>query len=234
MVVKHAYEDLGNANHGWLNAHYHFSFSGYYDPDKLSHGELLVINDDIIAPQTGFPTHGHNNMEIITYVRRGAISHQDSQGNKGRTSAGNVQVMSAGSGIRHSEHNLENEETNLYQIWIAPNQQGVEPRWDLAEFPKEPVTDQLILLVSGDKQAPLWIHQDARIYAGNLNAGTELTHNIKGKAYVLISEGEMRVDDIECKRGDGFAISDQASVVLSAKTDCEVLVIEVPGLREAR
>ena len=159
---------------------------------------------------------------------------EDSQGNKGRTSAGNVQVMSAGSGIRHSEHNLENEETNLYQIWIAPNQQGVEPRWDLAEFPKEPVTDQLTLLVSGDKQAPLWIHQDARIYAGNLNAGTELTHNIKGKAYVLISEGEMRVDGIECKRGDGFAISDQASVVLSAKTDCEVLVIEVPGLREAR
>ncbi len=136
--------------------------------------------------------------------------------------------------FRHSEHNLENEETNLYQIWIAPNQQGVEPRWDLAEFPKEPVTDQLTLLVSGDKKAPLWIHQDARIYAGNLNAGTELTHNIKGKAYVLISEGEMRIDGIECKRGDGFAISDQASVMLSAKTDCEVLVIEVPGLREAR
>ncbi len=99
MIVKHAYEDLGNANHGWLNAHYHFSFSEYYDPDKLSHGELLVINDDIIAPQTGFPTHGHSDMEIITYVRRGAISHEDSQGNKGRTSAGNVQVMSAGSGI---------------------------------------------------------------------------------------------------------------------------------------
>ena len=234
MIVKHAYEDLGNANHGWLNAHYHFSFSEYYDPSKLSHGELLVINDDIIAPQTGFATHGHNDMEIITFVRRGAISHEDSQGNKGRTSAGNVQVMSAGSGIRHSEHNLEDEETNLYQIWIAPNKQGVEPRWDLAEFPKEPVSDQLTLLVSGDQSAPLWIHQDARIYAGNLNAGTEIKHQIKGKAYVLISEGEMSVDGIASKRGDGFAIADQDSVVLNAQTDSEVLVIEVPGLREAR
>ena len=122
MITHHKFENLGGANHGWLNAKHHFSFANYYDPQKLCHGELMVINDDRIAANTGFDTHPHQNMEIITYVRKGAITHKDNKGNQGRTTAGNVQVMSAGTGIYHSEFNLENEETNIYQIWISQKQ----------------------------------------------------------------------------------------------------------------
>ncbi|MCE2517206.1 MAG: pirin family protein [Alphaproteobacteria bacterium] len=234
MLQHHKFENLGGANHGWLNAKHHFSFANYYDPQKLSHGELLVINDDRIAPQTGFDTHPHRDMEIITYVRKGAITHQDNKGNKGRTTAGNVQVMSAGTGIFHSEYNLEDEETNIYQIWIKPAEPGVEPKWDAAEFPKAPVTSALPLLVSGDGNAPLQINQDARIFAGRLGEGRELAHQITGKAYLLVSEGEVLVNTIHAKKGDGIAISDEKTVTLNAKTDAELLIIEVPGMNEAR
>ena len=186
MIIHHKFENLGGANHGWLNAKHHFSFANYYDPQKLCHGELMVINDDKIAANTGFDTHPHQNMEIITYVRKGAITHKDNKGNQGRTTAGNVQVMSAGTGIYHSEFNLENEETNIYQIWIKPKINGVEPNWNMAEFPKQPVTDSLQLLVSGEETSPLNINQDARIYAGRMNKSTKITHNVIGKAYVRL------------------------------------------------
>ena len=234
MIKHHAFESLGGANHGWLNAKHHFSFAGYRDPKKMSFGELLVINDDIIQPHTGFDTHSHADMEIITYVRRGAISHKDSRGNSGRTTAGNVQVMSAGTGISHSEYNHEDEETNIFQIWIMPRSRGIEPRWDAAEFPKTPSSDALPLLVSGDGSAPLSIHQDARIYAGRLAADSSLTHHIHGQAYLLVSEGEVDVDGYLAGRGDGLAISGQNAVTLTASMDSEVLVIEVPGLVDAR
>lgn len=234
MLQHHKFENLGGANHGWLNAKHHFSFAGYHDPEKLSHGELMVINDDCIAPQTGFDTHPHRDMEIITYVRKGAITHQDSKGNKGRTTAGNVQVMSAGTGIFHSEYNLEDEETNIYQIWIKPAQKGLVPKWDAAEFPTKSVISALPLLVSGDGKAPLQINQDARIYAGRLDEGRALTHPITGKAYLLVSQGEVMVNDIHAKKGDGIAVSDEKSVTLNAKTDAELLIIEVPGRNDAR
>jgi redox-sensitive bicupin YhaK (pirin superfamily) len=234
MIAHHRYDTLGGANHGWLNAKHHFSFASYRDPRKMSFGELLVINDDIIQPHTGFDTHPHTDMEIITYVRRGAISHKDSRGNSGRTTAGNVQVMSAGTGISHSEYNHEDEEANIFQIWIMPKSRGIEPRWDAAEFPKTPSDDALPLLVSGDGSAPLSINQDARIYAGTLASGTTLTHRIEGKAYLLVSEGEITVDGHLAKRGDGLAIFNQSRITLAADTESEVLVIEVPGLVEAR
>ena len=234
MLQHHKFETLGGANHGWLNAKHHFSFANYYDPEKLSHGELLVINDDRIAPHTGFDTHPHKDMEIITYVRKGAITHQDNKGNTGRTTAGNVQVMSAGTGISHSEYNLEDEETNIYQIWIKPTQIGVTPNWDAAEFPKTPVTNNLQLLVSGDGRAPLHIHQDARIYAGRISKGDVLQHAIAGKAYLLVAEGNLLVNDLPARKGDGVAISDEASITLTAQTEAELLVIEVPGLIDAR
>lgn len=234
MLQHYEFEKLGGAHHGWLNAKHHFSFANYFDPKKLSHGELLVINDDRIAPHTGFDAHPHRDMEIITYVRKGAITHQDNQGNKGRTTAGNVQVMSAGTGIFHSEYNLEDEETNIYQIWIKPSEKGISPQWDAAEFPKEPVSDSLQLLVSGDGHAPLQIHQNARIYAGRLNQNTTLTHHIDGIAYLLVSEGEAMVNNIRAKKGDGIAISDEASITLQASSDAELLIIEVPGLIRAR
>ena len=234
MLTHHPYKSLGGANHGWLNAKHHFSFANYFDPRKLSHGELLVINDDIIAPYTGFDTHPHRDMEIITYVRRGAITHKDNKGNQGVTTAGNVQVMSAGTGISHSEYNEEDEETNIFQIWITPKSKGIVPRWDSAEFPKSPTKDKLSLLVSGDGKAPLQIHQDARIYAGTIAKGTKLVHKIKGKAYLLISEGAAKIDTISAQKGDGIAIASQSQITINATTDTELLVIEVPGLRKAR
>lgn len=234
MIKHYTFADLGGANHGWLNAKHHFSFANYYDPQKLSYGELMVINDDRIAPHTGFDTHPHRDMEIITYVRKGAITHKDNNGNEGRTTAGNVQVMSAGTGILHSEYNLEDEETNIYQIWIKPKTKGIKPDWDMAEFPKKLVSKSLSLLVSGDNKAPLNINQDARIYAGRLNKGDEITHNIIGKAYLLVAEGEALVNNIHGRKGDGIAISDEVSVTLKAKTESELLIIEVPRFSDAR
>lgn len=234
MIIHHPYETLGGANHGWLQAKHHFSFARYHDPKKMSHGELLVINDDRIAPHTGFDAHPHQDMEIITFVRKGAITHQDNQGNKGRTSAGNIQVMSAGTGIYHSEYNLEDEETNIFQIWIIPNKKGVKPRWDTAEFPKQPTAKKLQLLVSGDGKAPLQIHQDARIYAGLLAAGTELVHPVRGKAYLLVSQGCVSLGKMRGNKGDGFALSGERQMQLLAHEQSEILVIEVPGKIRAR
>lgn len=234
MIKRYAFSDLGGANYGWLNAKHHFSFANYYDPQKLSHGELMVVNDDRIAPQTGFDTHPHHDMEIITYVRSGAISHQDDRGNKGRTPAGSIQVMSAGTGIFHSEYNFEDEETSLYQIWIKPAHIGVAPRWETAEFPKTPVLNKLQLVVSGDGIAPLQMQQNARIFVGHLNKYTKIEHPIQGKAYLLISEGDVIVKDLTAHKGDGVAISDEVSVNITAMSDAEVLVIEVPGLQDAR
>ncbi len=234
MLQHYPFSGLGGADHGWLKAKHHFSFAEYYDPAKLSHGELLVINDDRIAPQTGFGMHPHRDMEIITYVRHGAITHQDNQGNQGRTTAGNVQVMSAGTGIFHSEYNLEDEETNIYQIWILPKSRGIAPRWDMAEFPKQPVDNHLSLLVSGDGTAPLNIHQDARIYAGRLKKGAKITHPLTAKAYILIAEGAAHIQDIQAEKGDGISISDETEIHITAMQDSEILVIEVPGLIEAR
>ncbi len=234
MFEYHSFDSLGGANHGWLNAKHHFSFGSYQDPNRMSFGELLVINDDIIQPHTGFDTHPHRDMEIITYVRRGAITHKDSAGNEGRTTAGNVQVMSAGTGIAHSEFNHEDEETNIFQIWIMPRSKGIEPRWDTAEFPQEPATDRLPLLVSGDDNAPLTIHQDARIFAGRMTAGTDLTHHITGQAYLLVSDGSLTVDDKMTHKGEGIAISGASQISLAANDDCEVLIIEVAGLQNAR
>lgn len=229
--MKHIrYDELGHADHGWLNARHHFSFANYYDPERMSFGTLRVINDDIIKAGTGFATHPHENMEIITYVRKGAITHKDSKGNEGRTEAGDVQVMSAGTGIFHSEHNLESEDTQLYQIWITPNKLGVTPRWDAHEFPKESSTNELSLLVSGDGKAPLQIHQDAFIYAGTVEAGTRIEHSVKHQAYVLVSKGSVEIDGVLVKAGDGLEVADRNVVDISAKESAELLVLDVPSV----
>lgn len=228
MYHHYPYSQLGRAQFDWLDARHHFSFGQYVNPQKPHFGDLVVINDDIIQPQTGFAPHGHRDMEIITYVRRGAISHEDSQGNKGRTVAGDVQVMSAGTGIQHSEYNLEDEETNLFQIWITPDAGGLAPRWDSAEFPRRAIENELPLLVSGDGQAPLHINNKAaKIYAGEMRDGQSLTHQISGKAYILVSEGALTIGGIDAVRGDGVTVEGKDSVDLTAKGDSEVLVIEV-------
>lgn len=228
MITIHTFEKLGQADHGWLNARHHFSFANYYNPDRMGFGVLRVINDDIIQAGAGFDTHPHKDMEIITYVRKGAITHRDSNGNEGRTGAGDVQVMSAGSGVFHSEYNLESEDTNLYQIWIEPDKLGVPPVWDAHKFPKDETKDALSLLVSGDGEAPLFIQQDARIYAGSLVKGVEITHPIIHQAYLLVSDGELEIDGVKMKKGDGAEITGLSSVTLKALSNTDVLVIDVP------
>ncbi len=228
MITQYPYANLGHVNHGWLDARHHFSFANYQNPERQQFGVLRVINDDVIKAGTGFDTHPHRNMEIITYVRQGAITHRDSNGNVGRTVAGDAQVMSAGTGVSHSEFNLENEDTNIFQIWIEPNQLEVKPRWDSHEFPKTPTGDELMLLVSGDGDAPLSIYQNAFIYAGHLVEGTELTHPIKHQAYVLVSEGSLELEGHLLNKGDALEVAELSSINMKALTDTKLLVIDVP------
>ncbi len=228
MITHYPYTSLGHANHGWLDARHHFSFASYRNPERQQFGVLRVINDDVIKAGAGFDTHPHKNMEIITYVRKGAITHRDSNGNVGRTMAGDVQVMSAGTGVFHSEFNLESEDTNIFQIWIEPNQLDVKPSWDSYKFPEEPTADSLMLLVSGNGDAPLSIHQDAFIYTGNLIKGTELIHPIKHQAYILVSEGAIEVEGRLLNEGDGLEVTEQSSINMKALKDTRILVIDVP------
>lgn len=226
MIIHRPYKSLGKADHGWLKANHHFSFADYYNPERMGFGALRVINDDTIKAGGGFPTHPHKNMEIITYVRTGAISHQDSNGDKGKTNAGSVQVMSAGRGIHHSEYNLESTDTTLYQIWIKPNKRNIEPKWNSHNFPQ---STGLELLVSGDGSAPLQIQQDAYIYGGKLETGKSITHTIKHQAYVLISKGVVKLDDVILSKGDGAEVIDQSTLTLIPTEDAEVIIIDVPA-----
>lgn len=234
MIVRYPYSTLGTTDHGWLRARYHFSFSNYYNPQRTGFGKLLVINDDLIAPSSGFGMHAHDNMEIITYVRSGAITHKDSLGNTGRTAAGEVQVMSAGTGVRHSEFNAEHETTSLYQIWIMPDRQNVVPRWEMKKFPQNEISSgQLPLLVSGAQEdsatGALFIHQDARISGGIIRAGATVEHAIKHQAYLLVSRGSVDVGSTTLHQGDGAEISGVQSVSVYAQDKAEILIIDVPA-----
>jgi len=235
MIKHYPFGQLGKANHGWLKANHHFSFAHYYNPRRMDFGTLRVINDDWVAPGQGFAPHSHQNMEIITFVRTGEIAHQDNQGNKGITPAGEVQVMSAGSGITHSEYNLSKDPLTLYQIWIEPNKHNVKPRWDSKAFPQQQNTDHLPLLVSGfseDKDQALFIHQQARIFGGKLKNGATITHKITDQAYVLASQGTIELIDnqqrIVLEQGDGAEVTAQQQLGIIALTDSQVLIIDVP------
>jgi len=235
MIKHYPFQSHGKANHGWLKSSHHFSFAHYYNPSRMGFGTLRVINDDVVAPGTGFPTHPHRNMEIISFVRTGSITHKDSQGNKGVTPAGEVQVMSAGTGITHSEYNLSKEPLTFYQIWIEPSQMNVKPRWESKRLTSQVSSDSLPLLVSGypeDEGEALFINQSARIFGGKLAAGTELTHEITHQAYFLASDGQFEVVDnqqsITMKKGDGAEVTRQKFVTIKALTDAEVIVIDAP------
>ena len=229
-VIKH--KDLGVADHGWLKAKHHFSFASYYDPKRMGFGAIRVINDDIIKANKGFDPHQHNDMEIITYVRSGAITHTDNHGNEGRTEAGDIQVMSAGSGIIHSEYNLEDKETTLYQIWIIPNKTDVKPRWEAKQFPKQPIKKKLNLLVSGFgknyKEGTLGIYQDAYVYGGKINKGDEINYDTKHQVYLLCSYGNITIDGKILEKGDGAEILAIKEFKIKANEDSEVLVIDAP------
>ncbi len=181
MIDIRPYEGLAHRDHGWLNATHHFSFSDYYDSGRMGWGAIRVWNDDVIAPKAGFPPHPHNDMEIVTFVRTGAITHKDSLGNAGRTGAGDVQVMSAGTGVVHAEYNLEDEDTTLFQIWIKPDKVGEKPDkvgekpdWGAREFPRGDRSGKWVVVASGDPEADdaLPIRSDAKVLAAKLTRAT--------------------------------------------------------------
>ncbi|MEW9856047.1 pirin family protein [Novosphingobium sp. M1R2S20] len=230
MIELRPFESLGAANHGWLDAHHHFSFASYHDPDRVHWGRLRVWNDDTIAPRSGFPTHPHNDMEIITYVRKGAITHRDSLGNEGRTEAGDVQVMSAGTGIAHSEFNLEDEETTLFQIWILPDRRGEAPNWGARPFPKDARDGQFAILASGmaGDVGALPIRAEARVLGATLKAGESVTYatNAGRHAYLVPATGRVRVGDTEAKARDGVAITGLDIITVTALEDAELVLVD--------
>ena len=229
MIERRPFEQLGHANHGWLNARHHFSFANWYDPKRMGWGALRVWNDDEIAPKSGFPPHPHEDMEIITYVRTGAITHQDSLGNKGRTEAGDVQVMSAGAGIRHAEYNLEDETTTLFQIWIQPSARGGQPQWGTRPFPKDDRSGRFVVLASGmgDAEA-LPIRTNGRVLGATLKAGEETTYELGAgrHAYLVPAEGEVEVNGVVLNARDGAAIEGEPVLTIRARSDAELVLVD--------
>ncbi|HMN81968.1 MAG TPA: pirin family protein [Burkholderiaceae bacterium] len=230
MIERRPFDLLGGENHGWLDARHHFSFAGYHDPQRMGWGALRVWNDDTIAPGTGFPPHGHADMEIITYVREGAITHQDSLGNHGRTEAGDVQVMSAGTGIRHSEFNREPVATRIFQIWIVPDGRGQPPSWGAKPFPKADRSGQFVALASGlpgDDDA-LPIRTDARVSGATLKAGESAEYRLgrHRRGYLVPAKGEVEVDGVALSERDGAAIRDVEVLRVTAKTDAELVLVD--------
>jgi redox-sensitive bicupin YhaK (pirin superfamily) len=230
MIELRPFESLGGDNHGWLDAKHHFSFANYHDPKRLHWGSLRVWNDDTIQPKSGFPAHPHRDMEIITYVRKGAITHQDNLGNEGRTEAGDVQVMSAGSGIAHAEYNMEDEVTQLFQIWILPDESGGQPSWGAKPFPKDGRAGQFVTLASGmanDNDA-LPIRTNARVAGATIKAGETLRYALgEGRsAYLVPATGKIEVNGVEAKARDGLAIRDEAEIAVTAIEDSEVVLVD--------
>lgn len=234
MIERRPFGSLGGADHGWLDARHHFSFADYHDPARVHWGALRVWNDDAIQPGTGFPPHPHSNMEIITYVREGAITHEDSMGNKGRTEAGDVQVMSAGSGVRHSEYNLEPGVTRIFQIWIFPQQKGGSPAWGAKPFPRGERSGLFVTLASGipgDEDA-LPIRANARVLGATLRAGESVEYRFADSSrfgYLVPAKGKVEIDDVVLDARDGAAISEVGSIRVTALEDAELVLVDTAG-----
>src|SRR5687767_4645120 len=228
MIDIRPFASLGHADHGWLDARHHFSFASYHDPARMGWGRIRVWNDDRIAAQSGFPPHPHRDMEIITYVRTGAITHKDSLGNQGRTAAGDVQVMSAGTGVQHSEFNLEDEETTLFQIWIETDRPGAQPSWGAMPFPKEERDGSLQLLASGyPDDGALTINADARVLGATLGKGHSLTLDSDPSRHLyLVPSGPVRVNGQEASARDGVAITGEDKVEIEAAEDVEPVLVD--------
>jgi quercetin 2,3-dioxygenase len=231
MITLRRSADRGHADHGWLKSHHSFSFAGYYDPAHVGWGNLLVINEDRIAPGTGFGTHGHRDMEIISYVLSGALAHKDSIGNVAVIPPGDVQRMSAGTGVRHSEFNhAPNATTHFFQIWIVPDQNGIPPGYEQKTFVDAEKRGRLRLVASPDgAEGSVSLHADASLYAGLLDGdeSVTLTLNPARKSYVHVVRGALRVNGQELLTGDAALLADEATLVLSDGRDAEVLVFDL-------
>ena len=230
MIDIRPFATLGHADHGWLDARHHFSFANYHDPDRMGWGSIRVWNDDTIAAQSGFPPHPHRDMEIVTFVRSGAITHRDSLGNEGRTAAGDVQVMSAGTGITHAEMNLEDEATTLFQIWIIPDRQGEQPGWGQRTFPKATREGGFEVLASGDAEADdaLPIRTDAKVAAATLAKGQSAVWNTSGERhqYLVAPKGRVTVNGREAQPRDGIAVTGESEIVVEALDDAEIVLVD--------
>lgn len=231
MIERRLFSELGGADHGWLKAKHHFSFAEYYDPKRMGWGTLRVWNDDEIAPNSGFPPHPHSDMEIITYVRQGAVTHQDNQGNEGRTQAGDVQVMSAGTGIRHAEYNKESVPTTLFQIWIEPTKSGGKPSWGAKPFPKGDRSGRFVILASGfesDKEA-LPIRTEARVLGATVNAGETVEYSLGNgrKGYLVPASGVVEINGVRIETRDGAAIEKEANLKIEAIENSELVLVDV-------
>ena len=230
MIDIRPYAGLAHRNHGWLDTRYHFSFSDYHDPARMGWGALRVWNDDRIAAKSGFPPHSHSDMEIVTFVHSGAITHKDSLGNSGRTGAGDVQVMSAGTGITHAEYNLEEDETTLFQLWILPDRAGEQPSWGAREFPRGDRSGRWIVLASGQPEADdaLPIRADAKVLAAKLAAGESLTYDASEARhqYLVSVDGRIRVNGSEASARDGVAVTRESEIVVEAIDDAELVLVD--------
>jgi redox-sensitive bicupin YhaK (pirin superfamily) len=231
MIERRPFETLGGASYDWLATKHHFSFADYHDPKRMGWGALRVWNDDEIAPATGFPPHPHADMEIVTYVRQGAITHQDSLGNKGRTAAGDVQVMSAGTGIRHSEYNLEPETTKIFQIWITPSGRGEKPAWGAKPFPKDDRSGRFVTLASGTGEDvdALPIRADARVLGATLRAGETAEYRLAEgrRGYLVAALGSVEVNGVRLAERDGAAVERERVLRVRAIGDAEVVLVDV-------
>lgn len=234
MLQPRPFESLGRFSNDWLDARYHFSFAGYHDPKRVNWGALRVWNDDAIKAGAGFDPHSHADMEIITYVRQGAITHQDNLGNRGRTVAGDVQVMSAGAGVTHAEYNLEDAETRIFQIWILPKTRGGKAFWGAQAFPKGDRAGNLVTLASGFEAdiaaGALPIRQDARLLAATLRPGETIAHKISPgrKTYAVAARGEAEINGVLLKDRDGLAIAELDTITIKAQVETEVLLVDAP------
>ena len=228
MIDIRKFDSLGHADHGWLNARHHFSFASYHDPRRMGWGRIRVWNDDEIAARNGFPPHPHRDMEIVTYVRAGAITHQDSMGNKGRTGPGDVQVMSAGTGVTHAEFNLEDEQTTLFQIWIETDKPGAQPSWGAMPFPKDSRQGSFQLLASGDPEdGTLTINSDARVLGATVAAGGSITIDAQLDRHLyLVPSGRVRVNGVEAGPRDGIAVTGEAKLHIEAEDTAELVLVD--------
>lgn len=231
MITLRLANERGHANHGWLDSYHTFSFANYYDPQHMGVSQLRVINDDTVAPGAGFGTHGHADMEIISYVLAGALEHKDSMGHGSVIRPGDVQRMSAGRGIRHSEFNPSTKEAvKFLQIWIVPNVSGIQPSYEQKDFAAE-LTGRLRLVASPDgRDGSLTIHQDAFVYAGKPKDGDALSHTLATKrtAYVHVAKGQLELNGTLMRDGDGATITDEPTITLTGKSNAEVLLFDLP------
>jgi redox-sensitive bicupin YhaK (pirin superfamily) len=232
MISVHPFDRLGHFTNDWLDTRHHFSFASYYDPARMGFGPLRVWNDDVIAPGTGFDMHGHRDMEIITYVRRGAITHQDHLKNVGRTVAGDVQVMSAGQGIMHAEYNREPGPTEIFQIWIQPAVTGGRPRWAAKQFPKSDASGRLVPLasgrVTGDDVLP--IQQDATLFGANVPAGQGLSVDVApGRlVYIVPSMGDITINGVFVPCRSGVMIAEETTLAITGAGAFDLLLADLP------